>query len=66
MFEKKTIINGEKIECDKKEDIEISVCMACYNGEKYILEQLQSILIQLNDNSELIICLLYTSPSPRD
>lgn len=33
----------------------ISVCMATYNGEKYIREQLLSILPQLNDNDEIII-----------
>lgn len=33
----------------------ISVCMATYNGEKYIKEQIDSILIQLNENDELII-----------
>ncbi len=33
----------------------ISVCMATYNGEKYIKEQLDSILSQLSDNDEVII-----------
>jgi len=33
----------------------ISVCMATYNGEKYIKEQLDSILCQLRDNDEIII-----------
>lgn len=33
----------------------ISVCMATYNGEKYILEQLQSILKQLKPEDEVII-----------
>ncbi len=33
----------------------ISVCMACYNGEKYIGEQLRSILEQLGDHDEVII-----------
>ena len=33
----------------------ISVAMATYNGEKYIKEQLDSILKQLNDNDEVII-----------
>ena len=33
----------------------ISVCMATYNGEKYIKEQIDSILIQLGVNDELII-----------
>lgn len=33
----------------------VSVCMATYNGEKYIKEQIESILIQLGDDDELII-----------
>ena len=33
----------------------ISVCMGTYNGEKYIREQIQSILSQLNENDEIII-----------
>ncbi len=33
----------------------ISVCMATYNGEKYIRKQIESILIQLNADDELII-----------
>lgn len=33
----------------------ISVCMATYNGEKYISEQLKSILIQLAPDDEIII-----------
>ena len=33
----------------------ISVAMATYNGEKYIKEQLDSILCQLNINDEIII-----------
>jgi glycosyltransferase involved in cell wall biosynthesis len=33
----------------------ISVCMAVYNGEKYIAEQLTSILNQLDANDELIV-----------
>lgn len=33
----------------------ISVCMASYNGGKYILEQLESILQQLDENDEIII-----------
>lgn len=34
----------------------ISVCIATYNGEKYIQEQLDSILSQLGRGDELIIC----------
>lgn len=33
----------------------ISVCMASYNGAKYIEEQIQSILIQLKPTDELVI-----------
>ena len=33
----------------------ISVCMATYNGEKYISEQIESIITQLGDEDELII-----------
>lgn len=33
----------------------ISICMATYNGEKYIKEQLDSILFQLGSEDELII-----------
>lgn len=33
----------------------ISVCIATYNGEKYIKEQLDSILLQLNSEDEVII-----------
>lgn len=33
----------------------ISVCMATYNGEKYIKEQLDSILTQLSEEDEVIV-----------
>ena len=33
----------------------ISVCLASFNGEKYISEQIESILSQLGENDELII-----------
>ena len=33
----------------------ISVCMATYNGGKYLKKQLDSILFQLNDDDEIII-----------
>ena len=33
----------------------VSVCMAAYNGEKYIEEQIYSILPQLTENDEIII-----------
>ncbi|WP_035673924.1 glycosyltransferase family 2 protein [Flavobacterium sp. 83] len=35
--------------------MKISVCMATFNGEKFIKEQLQSILKQLSDTDEIII-----------
>lgn len=35
--------------------MKISVVMASYNGQKYILDQIQSILSQLRDGEELII-----------
>jgi len=41
---------------DKQQsNIRISVCMATYNGEKYIEEQIKSILNQLSINDEVII-----------
>jgi len=33
----------------------VSVCIATYNGEKYIHTQVSSILLQLQDNDEIII-----------
>ena len=33
----------------------ISVCMATYNGGKYLNEQIDSILLQLSENDELIV-----------
>lgn len=33
----------------------VSVCIATFNGEKYIHQQLQSILLQLNNDDEIII-----------
>ena len=36
-------------------DKRISVCMAAYNGEKYIAEQLKSILPQLGEDDEIIV-----------
>lgn len=33
----------------------VSVCMAVYNGEKFIREQIQSVLIELQSNDELLI-----------
>jgi len=39
----------------KIKSMKISVCMATYNGEKYIKEQLDSIIPQLTDQDEIII-----------
>ena len=36
-------------------DVGVSVCMATCNGEKYLREQLSSILLQLHDSDEIII-----------
>ena len=33
----------------------ISVCLASFNGEKYIKEQLESIIHQLSEDDEIII-----------
>jgi Glycosyltransferases involved in cell wall biogenesis len=33
----------------------ISVCMATYNGEKYVIEQLNSILSQIGNDDEIVI-----------
>ncbi|MBS9784581.1 MAG: glycosyltransferase, partial [Oceanivirga sp.] len=38
-----------------KKNYKISVCLASYNGEKYIKEQIESILVQLKPNDELVI-----------
>lgn len=35
--------------------IRVSVCLATYNGEKYIREQMDSIITQLTDKDEIII-----------
>ena len=35
--------------------MKVSICIATYNGEKYIGEQLSSILSQINSNDEIII-----------
>ena len=34
----------------------VSVCIASYNGEKFILEQLNSILSQIHEKDEILIC----------
>lgn len=33
----------------------VSVCLATYNGEKYVAEQIESILVQLRSEDELIV-----------
>ena len=33
----------------------ISVCMATFNGEKYLREQIDSILAQIGPNDELVV-----------
>ena len=33
----------------------VSVCLATFNGENFIKEQLKSILLQLNENDEIIV-----------
>lgn len=35
--------------------MKVSVCIATYNGEKYIKKQLDSILVQISENDEIII-----------
>lgn len=39
----------------EQKNMKISVCLASYNGEKYIVEQVRSILRQLSEVDELII-----------
>ena len=44
----------------------ISVCMAAYQGEKYIAAQLQSILVQLSPDDEVIVVDDHSSDGTRD
>jgi glycosyltransferase involved in cell wall biosynthesis len=44
----------------------ISVCIATYNGEKYIKEQLESILSQLGEDDEVVISDDYSTDSTID
>ena len=44
----------------------ISVCMATYNGERYIKEQVDSILCQLSEEDELVISDDHSKDSTRD
>jgi glycosyltransferase involved in cell wall biosynthesis len=41
----------------KMESANISVAIAVYNGEKFIRQQLDSILVQLRDNDEIVVSL---------
>ena len=59
-------------------DMKLSIVIPIYNAEKYIEDCLASILPEMDDEIELLliddgstdssynVCLLYTSPSPRD
>lgn len=38
-----------------RRSLKLSVCMAAYNGEQYVVEQIQSILHQLHEQDELVI-----------
>ena len=44
----------------------ISVCIATYNGEKFIYDQLQSILDQLLENDEIIVSDNYSTDKTID
>ena len=44
----------------------ISVIVPIYKVERYLPKCVDSILNQTYSNLEIILCLLYTSPSPRD
>ena len=49
-------VNGKKFSIlGENNMIRVSVCIATYNGEKYIEEQINSILKQLSKNDEIII-----------
>lgn len=41
--------------CNIKDNINCSIVMATYNGEKYIREQIDSILVNMKEDDELII-----------
>jgi glycosyltransferase involved in cell wall biosynthesis len=36
--------------------VRVSVCMTTYNGERYIYKQIKSILEQIQENDEIIVC----------
>ncbi|MDR0832561.1 MAG: glycosyltransferase [Bacillales bacterium] len=50
----KRILNIE-LSFVNRETIKVSVCLYCFNGEKFIKEQIESILPQLSTNDEFII-----------
>lgn len=43
------------VDSNREEQIRVSVAMAVFNGERYMREQIDSILCQLEDNDELVI-----------
>lgn len=40
---------------DHMKNIEFSICLACFNGEKYIKDQLTSVLAQIGRDDEVVI-----------
>ena len=46
---------SEPVATSGREGVRVSVCMATYNGEKYIEEQLESIVAQLGPQDEVVI-----------
>ena len=50
-----------------KDEVDLSIIIPIYNGQEYIDKCLHSLLHQNTKyKTEIIVCLLYTSPSPRD
>ena len=47
-------------------EIKVSILVPAYNVETYIASCLDSLVHQTLQEVEIIVCLLYTSPSPRD
>lgn len=52
--EKKTFLDDSTLSVDTAR-LKISVCMAVYNGERYIVEQMDSVLCQLEDKDEVVV-----------
>lgn len=48
--------SNEKMKNDAHSDSSVSVCLASYNGEKFIREQIESILYELRPRDQLLIC----------